>query len=136
MKSKIILASIIGTLVIVGVFFVSNRKKESQTKQLHVITAEEAESLADHVIKMMPGGFSPSTINIKKGETVAWINEDSQFRWPASNIHPTHEIYSEFDPKQPLAQGEAWLFTFEKTGNWNFHDHLTPRLKGTVTVEE
>ena len=136
MKLKIISASIIGTLVIVGVFFVFNRKKESQTKQLHVITAEEAESLADHVIKMMPGSFSPSTINIKKGETVAWINKDSQFRWPASNIHPTHEIYSEFDSKQPLAQGEAWLFTFENVGQWRFHDHLISRLKGTVIVEE
>ena len=134
MKLKIISASIIGTLVIVGVFFVFNRKKESQTKQLHVITAEEAESLADHVIKMMPGGFSPSTINIKKGETVAWINEDSLFRWPASNIHPVHEIYSEFDPKEPLAPGEAWAFTFEKTGEWRFHDHLIPKFSGKVTV--
>ncbi|MCH7730572.1 cupredoxin domain-containing protein [Patescibacteria group bacterium] len=136
MKLKIILASIIGILVIVGVFFVFNRKKESRTKQSSpVISAEEAESLANYVIKMTPGGFSPSTINIKKGETVAWINEDSQFSWPASDIHPTHLIYSEFDPKEPIASGEGWLFTFEKTGQWNFHDHLRPRWVGTVIVE-
>ena len=88
------------------------------------------------VIELSENGFQPEKLTIEKGDTVRFITSTDKFFWPASNLHPTHTAYSEFDPKQPLAQGEAWLFTFEKTGNWNFHDHLTPRLKGTVTVEE
>lgn len=136
MKSKAILIVFIAIFGIIGAFFVFNSKKESRTKKSsHVVAAEEAESLADHVIKMTPEGFSPSTINIKKGQSVTWVNEDSQYHWPASDIHPTHEIYSEFDPKEPLASGEAWSFTFEKVGTWSFHDHLRPNWVGTVTVE-
>ena len=84
---------------------------------------------------MTASGFAPNTINIKKGDSVTWVNEDSQYHWPASDIHPTHEIYSEFDPKEPLAPGEAWAFSFEKVGTWSFHDHLRPGWTGTGTVE-
>lgn len=134
MKTKVILIGIIAILGAIGGYFVFGGKSDNKKTKSEVVSAEDAVFSADQIIKMTPSGFSPSTINIKKDETVAWVNEDSQYRWPASDIHPTHEIYSEFDPKEPLAPGEAWAFTFEKAGAWNFHDHLRPNWTGTVTV--
>lgn len=87
------------------------------------------------VIRMTPDGFSPAELKIRKGERVVFINEDTVNRWPASNLHPTHGIYPEFDPQDPVAPGESWSFTFTKSGVWFFHDHLRPLLRGKVDVE-
>lgn len=105
-------------------------------KSVSIKSAREDIPDGDIVIRMTKNGFDPEEVEIKKGDTVIWVNEDSDYRWPASNLHPTHEIYPEFDPREPLAVGEHWLFTFEKVGEWRFHDHLRPRWRGKVRVEE
>jgi hypothetical protein len=84
---------------------------------------------------MQKNSFSPQTITINQGDTVLFENVDSQDRWPASNIHPTHEIYPEFDPKKPVPANTSWQFTFDKAGTWKYHDHLEPTLSGTVIVK-
>lgn len=84
---------------------------------------------------MIANGFTPDPITVSKGQEVCWVNKDTDGRWPASNIHPTHEIYSEFDPKKPVVVGETWCFTFDKPGIWKYHDHLLPEFVGTVNVE-
>jgi plastocyanin len=89
---------------------------------------------ATHEVLMTQGGFEPQAVQVSQGDTVIFKNTDVEGRWPASNIHPTHEIYPEFDPKNSIAPGQSWQFTFEKTGNWKYHDHLKPTLSGTVTV--
>jgi hypothetical protein len=85
---------------------------------------------------MTPNAFEPTTLNIKQNQQVCFENDDTDGRWPASNIHPTHEIYSEFDPKTPVKPGATWCFTFGRIGIWKFHDHLFPELVGTITVDE
>jgi len=82
------------------------------------------------------GQYSPSTITIKKGETITWENDSTVFFWPASAIHPTHQIYPEFDAKKGTAPGGEWSFTFDKAGTWKYHDHLKPSAFGTVMVTE
>ena len=84
---------------------------------------------------MMDSSFEPTKISIKKGTTVTFVNKGEDDHWPASNIHPTHEIYPEFDPHKPILPGNSWSFTFDKKGIWRFHDHIFPQLTGAVTVE-
>jgi plastocyanin len=79
--------------------------------------------------------FTPDPITVSQGTNVCWVNKDSADHWPASNIHPTHEIYPAFDPKKGVASGETWCFVFGKFGIWKYHDHLSPNLVGTVNVE-
>ncbi len=86
-------------------------------------------------IVMNDNGFEPKDITIQKDTTVVFVNNDSKDRWPASNIHPTHGIYPEFDPQKPVASGKSWQFVFDKAGVWKFHDHILPHMKGTITVE-
>lgn len=88
------------------------------------------------VVHMTTDGFSPGKFTVKKGTGVVWENDDADFRWPASDLHPTHTIYPEFDPQQPVPQKSSWEFTFEKVGTWRFHDHLKPYFTGTITVTE
>jgi plastocyanin len=95
-----------------------------------------AHTPASHTIQMKKGEFVPAEISILQGDTVVFENLDSVDRWPASNIHPTHEIYSDFDPKRGLKPGEKWSFTFTRSGSWKFHDHLIPALVGSIEVEK
>lgn len=86
------------------------------------------------IISLTPTGFEPTQVTISQNTEVVFENTDMRDRWPASNIHPTHEIYPEFDPKQPITTGQKWKFTFGKIGTWKFHDHLFPQFSGQVVV--
>jgi plastocyanin len=88
------------------------------------------------LVTLTPSGYEPSDFSIKKGTTVTFKNTTGKPHWPASNLHPTHEIYSEFDPQRPLAPDEAWSFTFNKVGTWNFHDHIRSYYSGKIYVTE
>ncbi len=79
--------------------------------------------------------YEPNEITITAGEAVSFINNSSKDRWPASNIHPTHELYPEFDPRCPVKSGESWTNVFDRAGEWRMHDHLSPFIKGKITVQ-
>lgn len=87
------------------------------------------------VIKRTDEGYEPKEVTIKQGDVVTWVNETKEFHWPASDLHPTHGVYPEFDPLRPIAPGEEWSFKFDKVGVWKYHDHIRANKTGTVTVE-
>ena len=92
------------------------------------------ESNKTHTIILKEEGFSPQSITIQKGDTVTFKTDRNESFWPASNLHPTHTIYSEFDPKKPVPANETWSFIFDKIGKWTYHDHLFPFYRGEITV--
>jgi plastocyanin len=92
-------------------------------------------AVATVTVQMTPEGFSPSKITFRPGTAVKFANQDSRPRWPASNIHPSHDIFPEFDPKKPVAPQQEWTFLFDREGIWRYHDHILPDLVGTITVE-
>lgn len=80
-------------------------------------------------------GFEPRTVEIRKGETVEFINDDIQPHWPASGIHPTHALCPGFDALRGLTQGERYQYTFLKSKTCPFHDHLNPSLTGSIIIK-
>lgn len=86
------------------------------------------------IIKITADGFIPDKITVDENATINFINEAGVGRWPASDMHPTHDIYPEFDSKKQIEPGGSWLFKPKKIGVWKFHDHLFPHQKGVVTV--
>ncbi|MFH1211252.1 MAG: plastocyanin/azurin family copper-binding protein [archaeon] len=102
-------------------------------------------SSSSYTVEITSAGYSPSTVTVKAGDTVTWLNMDSTPHWIASASHPTHTVYpepggcigSKFDACKGLAQGESWSFTFDQKGSWNYHDHLNAQAPffGKVIVE-
>lgn len=88
------------------------------------------------IIRMTEEGFEPRDLTVKKNLVIRFINETDEERWPASNLHPTHGIYPEFDPLEPIKPGESWDFEPDKVGKWKFHDHIYPQMRGSLTVEK
>lgn len=86
-------------------------------------------------VKMEADGFSPQTLTVQAGDTVTFENTSDDDHWPASNVHPTHELYPGFDAQNAVLPGDSYSFTFERAGRWGYHDHLNPDLQGTIVVE-
>lgn len=81
-------------------------------------------------------GFSPKTVTVKKGDIVVFENKTGTSASVASNEHPTHLLYPEFDQWKTDQRGKTeFRFMFEKTGAWKYHDHLNSTMTGTVIVE-
>lgn len=118
--------------VILGLFafFIFNTSNNKQASE----SCPKINTTSQTVI-MNNDSFEPETLTIQKCTKVIFENRDKVTRWPASNLHPTHGIYPEFDPLQPIEAGKDWSFVFDKVGNWRYHDHLAPSLRGTIIVE-
>ncbi|MCY4134573.1 MAG: hypothetical protein OXG30_06620 [bacterium] len=89
---------------------------------------------ASHRVVYGESGFEPNRIEIAAGDAVLFVNSSEEYFWPASNIHPTHEILPEFDPERPLEPGSSWTHRFDKPGQWYYHNHLSPDEGGLVSV--
>lgn len=78
--------------------------------------------------------FTPADITINRGEAVRFTNNSTRDMWPASDKHPSHSLYPEFDSTGTIAPGDSYTFTFAKAGTWDYHDHLKLKCGGTITV--
>lgn len=99
------------------------------------------------VVTYTGSGFSPSTVEVSVGDTVVWMNDSGGRMWVASAVHPTHERYggttlnehcsggssSTFDQ---CSDGSSYSFTFDKAGEWGYHNHLNASHTGTVIVTQ
>ena len=119
-------------VVLIGGYFFTTKntdvKDESRTTE---VLGEPA-----FTIVRTSSGYEPKELTVKKGDIVLWTNESGEFHWPASDLHPTHGVYPEFDPLKPIASGDTWKFKFDKVGVFKFHDHIRANKVGTITVTE
>ena len=88
------------------------------------------------IVTLTEEGYEPQNLTIPKGTVVIFTTTRDSHHWPASDLHPSHSIYPEFDPLEPIPPEESWQFTFDRTGNWDFHDHLRSYYRGTINVIE
>lgn len=109
---------------------------------------ELANSSGENTVYLTESGFQPQDLTIQQGETVTWINNASTDMWVASDQHPSHTNYAGSTLYQhcqmgdqteaafdQCSSGEEFSFTFEKTGEWTYHNHDRAGQIGTVTVE-
>ena len=87
-----------------------------------------------HNVLLTEEGFTPSKLIIRKGDVVVFSTNRGERFWPASDLHPLHDIYSEFDPQKSVEPSKTWSFRFNKIGVWKYHDHLFPYYKGVIEV--
>lgn len=93
----------------------------------------------DHVIRYTDDGFDPDRLTVSPGDSVAWVRSGPDM-WIASNSHPTHADYGldrHGDPIFDQAEhGTLFTFTFNETGEWQYHNHMNAYHHGMVVVEE
>ena len=120
---------------------VGPRTRQTIIRITEALTAEERGSAVPlsqrgvHPVFARSDGFHPALLTIKTGEKVLWINSSDTPFWPAANLHPSHQLYSEFDALKELNRNEIYAFTFLKKGTWRYHDHITPVWVGEIIVK-
>ena len=80
-------------------------------------------------------GFNPIIAIVEQGATVKFTNDSRITMWVASNPHPDHSAYSNFNSKTAVPPGAAYSFTFTKIGSWKYHNDTATSHTGTITVE-
>jgi plastocyanin len=74
--------------------------------------------------------YNPNPIEIKVGDTVTWINNDSS---PHTVTSSSDEDNITFD-SDVLRRGETFSFTFDQEGQYPYLCTLHPSMIGTVVV--
>ncbi len=123
----LIIASVAVLLIIIGFIF---KTGAISTPQLTNVGSGDT-----HVMVFDGDKYSPENLEIKVGDTIEFQNKSDKPFWPASNIHPTHGIYPEFDPQDAVLAGDNWSFKFDNKGVWRYHDHLYPYMVGVINVK-
>lgn len=127
-------------ILIVGGFFLFYGKSntptiENQTPNSPESSTQTANVQSKVVITYTDAGFMPQTITIKSGDIVTFVNQSSRKMWTASDPHPAHTNYPDFDEKVSVGKGESWSFVFDKVGSWGYHNHNNPSDTGTIVVK-
>lgn len=145
---RTLLVVLLIVMVAVGGYFLLKSQSQEQTETTNINefsdvepkntdekTPATTEESAEVTVLYGSNGYSPATVTIKQGQRVTFKNESGKQMWVASDDHPSHLIYPEFDAKTGIPAGSSYEFTFDKVGTWRYHDHLTPSRTGIVIVE-
>jgi plastocyanin len=146
MFKKLLIFPVLIVIVVILIIVLSNEPAVPSPADSPESSVPEKQ--AGYVILYTDSGFSPPSLTIQAGETVIFENQASADFWPASAVHPTHEVYSgtsltehcpdgtgSFDACAGVAPGSSWTFTFNQAGTWRYHDHLDASHTGMVIVE-
>lgn len=68
--------------------------------------------------------FNPSNLTVERGTTVIWLNGD----------YMTYKIRSNSFESGNLTRGDAFSYTFNETGNYDYSEVTNPLMKGRITV--
>jgi len=127
-NSAILLIVLIAGALICGCLSVPSSPKDSPKET----------SPATRITTMVPTGptvtviikaraFDPSTITIKEGTTVTWINEDPMLH---HIVHLPEANHAELFDSGPLSSGQSFSFRFVEKGRYNYAD---PQIGGGRT---
>lgn len=143
-----VIISIIGLVMLAGgLYFIADIDIVPETKLEPTVTEVVSADNVDALILYTEDGFSPKTVEVSVGDTVMWTNKGNSYMWVASDMHPTHEVYSGTtmrehcvgDSNKVFDQcniGDSYSFTFDKSGKWGYHDHIRANHTGTIIVNQ
>jgi plastocyanin len=93
-----------------------------------VSTTDGTVSLDPVTVDITSSAFAPGKLTIKKGQTVKWVNKDSQ-------IHTVIDLGDVFISKN-LLQNETFTFTFDQVGTYTYYCSTHPSMQGEIIVTD
>ena len=91
-----------------------------------VAGAAPAAPASTATVQIKRSSFSPSSVTIKTGDTIKWVNTDTQNHQVVSNngsfVSPI------------LGPGKTYSHRFNASGTYRYHDGLNATVKGVVKV--
>jgi len=116
-----------GLAIIIGGAFVGCSRSPSARGDddvpANAIAPPVASSVAQVSVRNLQ--FSPMTIEVKKGDTIEWKNDDLVPHTATSTAFNSGTIVS----------GQSWQHTFTQAGNFSYICSFHPQMKGVVIVK-
>lgn len=116
--------------------FKDNNALSSNTavNQVQELVPTVSEQLSVQTVKIDTNGYSPAKIMIKKGTKVTWNNASGKIANVSSDPHPAHTNYTPLNLGN-IPDKESVSVVLNETGTFNYHNHLQPSQKGTITIQ-
>lgn len=149
MSKNVVIVAVVVLFVIAGGWYLMRPKPVSypsgqpQTQAQQTPTSTGSATTATsgattneekNLVKIGSTGFLPQNITVKVGETVVWVNTDTENHTVNSAPHPTHTAYPPLN-LGVVKPGSKVSLSFPKAGVYKYHDHLNPSLSGSITVQ-
>jgi plastocyanin len=132
-KNAVVIASVVIAGAIVATYVLSgnmNMGVEGSGNSVQQPTASipSDSTVVRIVANAESNSFSPNPVEVKVGETVTWINDDSG----------RHTVTSKdgFFDSGMMGKGQSFSYTFDKAGEYTYHCEPHPNMVGTVVVIE
>ena len=124
-----IAGAIVATLILSGNTNIGNLGVEGSTnfgQEPTTIPISANSTVVRIVANAGSNSFSPNPVEVKVGEIVTWINNDS-------GRHTVTSKDGIFD-SGILGKGQSFSFTFDKPGEYQYFCEPHPNMVGTVVV--
>lgn len=139
-RKTYIVAGLLALLFVVAagtLLYTNNSKDTKQTPTANQAESAQQEPTAVAVVTVTASGFSPATVEIKKGSVVTWKNTDTADHQPSADPFPTNSSLPDWGKGAVLKTNDEFSYQFEKAGTYTYHDNLNPyKIKGVVVVKE
>lgn len=129
MQSSVRLWLISGIVVIlaVSILFVITRPSPAIQNMVNKTGQMPSVPTGNLTVTIRSFAFSPSSLAVRIGDTVTWINED------ATGHTVTSDSGSEL-ASPSFNAGQMYSHTFTKAGSYPYHCAFHPGMKGTIIV--
>ncbi len=100
---------------------------QPNTSRVPTTTTTASISGSNQVVTISGFAFSPPTLNVAKGTTITWTNNDST----THTITSDNGIWDSGD----VAPGKTYSRTFDNTGTFPYHCKIHTTMKAQVVVQ-
>lgn len=79
-------------------------------------------------------GYTTDYIEVSIGTPIFFWNRSNLPMWTASDPHPIHTDFSEFDSRRAYMSGSVYIYRFKTTGTYTYHNHDKSNHRGIIRV--
>jgi len=122
-KTTLIIAIVL--IICLGIYYISSNNNSRLTPASNTPSTLAPESISVNIRNF---SFNPSTLTIKTGAKVTWVNNDAV----------SHTVTSDDGNllnSRNLSAGQSFSFVFTNTGSVNYHCNIHPTMKAAIIIE-
>ncbi len=131
---KILAILFLGVIVLIGLIVYVSRDQLEKNNTKNASDSQSGEAAQEAQVSITADGFVPATLIMNKNTKVTFTNNDSKPRQLQANPHPNGTSLPDFKSKV-LSSSQTYTYTFSKSGSFGYHDHLDPKVNGTIEVK-
>ena len=135
MNQKVLWGIIVAIVVIggaTGIYLAM--QKDAGAPSNNTSKTTDSTKPASATITYSNSGFSPNSVTVKSGDTVAIKNTSSSDLQYDSDPHPVHTDDEELNVGT-VAPGQTATFTVTTKGTFGYHNHLNASDTGTIIIQ-